>query len=148
MGKRLAPETKSTLHCKDSDRKADVPAVHTMEEGEPVSQWGRRLRGALMMGLVWAAVWAPAAVLLGLVLDPDGSADEPWPLIGAFPGFLAASEEGLRPTLVEEGNDLSHVSSPASRDTHSVRRICPRAAMTSGQSLRLEGALEHQIEFA
>jgi hypothetical protein len=40
------------------------------------------------MGLTWALVWAPAAVLLGMIVDPDGSMDEMWVAIGAFPGFL------------------------------------------------------------
>ena len=40
------------------------------------------------MGLLWALVWAPAAVLLGLVVDPDGSMDEMWVAIGAYAGFL------------------------------------------------------------
>jgi hypothetical protein len=48
----------------------------------------RRVRAALAMGLTWAVVWAPAAVLLGLIVDPDGSMDEMWPAIGAYPGFL------------------------------------------------------------
>ncbi|MGZ8413627.1 MAG: hypothetical protein ACXW05_12905 [Gemmatirosa sp.] len=42
-----------------------------------------------MMGLMWALVWAPVAVLLGVfVLDPDNSMDEMWPMVGAMPGFL------------------------------------------------------------
>ena len=48
----------------------------------------RRVRGALLMGLVWALIWAPAAVLIGLIIDPDGSMDEMWPAIGAYPGFI------------------------------------------------------------
>jgi hypothetical protein len=40
------------------------------------------------MGLTWAIVWAPVAVLIGLTIDPDGSMDEMWPAIGAYPGFL------------------------------------------------------------
>ena len=40
------------------------------------------------MGLVWALVWAPVAVVIGLIVDPDGSMDEMWPAIGAYPGFL------------------------------------------------------------
>ena len=40
------------------------------------------------MGLVWALIWAPVAVVIGLVIDPDGSMDEMWPAIGAYPGFL------------------------------------------------------------
>ena len=52
-------------------------------------QWLRRIRAALLMGLIWAALWLPAGLLLGLILDPDGSMDEPWILVGALPGFLA-----------------------------------------------------------
>lgn len=50
--------------------------------------WLRRIRGALLMGLIWAMAWAPIGVLLSFVVDRDGSMDEPWVLIGAFPGFL------------------------------------------------------------
>jgi peptidoglycan/LPS O-acetylase OafA/YrhL len=53
-----------------------------------MGQWPRRVRGALLMGLTWALVWGPIAVLVGLVVDPDGSMDEMWVAIGAIPGFL------------------------------------------------------------
>ena len=51
-------------------------------------QWPRRVRGALLMGLTWAVVWGPIAVLVGLLVDPDGSMDEMWVAIGALPGFV------------------------------------------------------------
>lgn len=54
-----------------------------------MKKWLRRIRAALLMGLTWAVVWLPAGLLLGLVLDPDGSMDEPWVLVGTLPGFLA-----------------------------------------------------------
>lgn len=50
--------------------------------------WLKRIRAALVLGVTWAVVWAPAAVLLGLIVDPDDSLDEMWFLIGAYPGFL------------------------------------------------------------
>ena len=53
-----------------------------------MKQWQRRIRGAVLMGLTWAAVWAPVGVLIGLIVDPDGSMDEMWVAIGAYPGFL------------------------------------------------------------
>lgn len=53
-----------------------------------MKRWLRRIRGAVGMGLVWAAVWAPAGVVIGLVVDPDGSMDEMWAAVGAYPGFL------------------------------------------------------------
>lgn len=53
-----------------------------------MKKWLRRIRGAVLMGLTWALVWAPVAVLIGMAVDPDGSMDEMWPAIGAYPGFL------------------------------------------------------------
>ncbi len=53
-----------------------------------MKRWLRRIRGAVGMGLVWAAAWAPAGVLLGMVVDPDGSMDEMWAAVGAYPRFL------------------------------------------------------------
>ena len=53
-----------------------------------MKKWLRRIRGAVGMGLIWALVWAPVAVLIGLFVDPDNSMDEMWPAIGAYPGFL------------------------------------------------------------
>jgi hypothetical protein len=53
-----------------------------------VKKWLRRIRGAVGMGLTWAVVWGAAAVLAGVLVDPDGSMDEMWVAIGAYPGFL------------------------------------------------------------
>lgn len=41
-----------------------------------------------MIAIAWAVVWAPVAVLAGLMVDPDGSMDEMWVAIGAYPGFI------------------------------------------------------------
>jgi MFS family permease len=53
-----------------------------------MKKWLRRIRGAVLMGLTWAVVWAPVGLLIGMIVDPDGSMDEPWVLVGTFPGFL------------------------------------------------------------
>lgn len=53
-----------------------------------MKQWLKRVRGALLMGVTWALVWAPAGVLIGLIVDPGDSMEEMWVLIGAYPGFL------------------------------------------------------------
>lgn len=53
-----------------------------------MTTWLRRIRGAVLLGLTWAVVWALAAVLIGLIVDADGSMDEMWLAIGAYPGFL------------------------------------------------------------
>jgi len=51
-------------------------------------KWLARIRGALLMALTWAVIWAPFGPLLGMIVDPDGTMDEPWILVGAGPGFL------------------------------------------------------------
>lgn len=53
-----------------------------------MKKWLRRVRGAVGLGITWALFWAPVAVLIGFIIDPDGSLDEMWPAIGAYPGFL------------------------------------------------------------
>ena len=53
-----------------------------------MKHWMKRIRAAVAMGLLWAVVWAVVAVAIGLIIDPDGSMDEMWPAIGAYPGFL------------------------------------------------------------
>ena len=54
-----------------------------------MSRWLRRIRGAILMGLTWAILWMPAGLLIGAIVDPDGTMDEPWIAVGTFPGFLA-----------------------------------------------------------
>ena len=55
-------------------------------------KWLRRIGGAVLMGLAWAAVWAPVAVLIGtMIVDPDNSMDEMWFVVGAYPGFLCGA---------------------------------------------------------
>jgi hypothetical protein len=56
-----------------------------------MKKWLRRIRGAVLMGLTWAAVWVPVGLLIGMIVDPDGSMDEPWVLVGAYPGFLCGA---------------------------------------------------------
>ena len=54
-----------------------------------MKQWLKRIRGALLMGVTWALVWAPMGLLIGMIVDPDGRMDEPWILVGTLPGFLS-----------------------------------------------------------
>jgi hypothetical protein len=58
----------------------------------PVKEWLRLISGAVGMGLLWAAVWAAAGALFGIVY-PSGSLDELWvgPVIGAHPGFMGGA---------------------------------------------------------
>lgn len=56
-----------------------------------MKNWQIQVRDAVLMGLAWAVVWAPVAVLMGTkIVDPDDSMDEMWVVVGAYPGFLCA----------------------------------------------------------
>jgi hypothetical protein len=50
--------------------------------------WLRHLRRAFFLALTWAVLWAPLGVLTGFIIDPNETLDEPWPALGAYPGFL------------------------------------------------------------
>jgi hypothetical protein len=54
-----------------------------------VTTWLRVIAAVVGMGLIWAAVWAAAGALIGIV-DPRGSLEELWvgPAIGMHPGFV------------------------------------------------------------
>jgi hypothetical protein len=55
-----------------------------------MKKWVRRIRGAIGMGLTWAAAWFGAGLLLLVVmLAAGGSADVPFPLGFGLLGFLA-----------------------------------------------------------
>ena len=41
-----------------------------------MKKWLRRIRGAVLMGLIWAVVWAPVGVLIGWIVDPTGAMDD------------------------------------------------------------------------
>jgi len=55
-----------------------------------VQKWLRRVRGAVGIGLTWAAAWFAAGMLLLLVVGPD-AADVPFPLFFGLLGFLTGA---------------------------------------------------------
>ncbi|HZO18427.1 MAG TPA: hypothetical protein VFB46_05530 [Gemmatimonadaceae bacterium] len=75
-----------------------------------MKKWLRRIRAAVTMGLIWAVPWAIVAVLIGLVIDPDGSMDEMWPAIGAYPGFLGGVLFSIVLSIAERHRPLSELS--------------------------------------
>ena len=56
-----------------------------------MSKWFAGLRGTVLLAVFWGLSWAPVAVVIGLIVDSDGSMDEMWPAIGAYPGFIAGA---------------------------------------------------------
>jgi|SRR5688572_5507387 len=75
-----------------------------------MKKWLRRIRAAVTMGLLWAVPWAIVAVLIGMIVDPDGSMDEMWPLIGAYPGFLGGVLFSVVLSVAERRRNLSELS--------------------------------------
>ena len=61
-----------------------------------MKKWLKRIRGAVGMGLTWAAAWAPVGVLLGLVMGalaglPMGSLVGVWVITMVVLGFLGGA---------------------------------------------------------
>lgn len=53
-----------------------------------MGKWWRRIRGAIGMGLTWAAAWFATGMGLLLIVGPN-AADVPFPLFFGLLGFLA-----------------------------------------------------------
>jgi hypothetical protein len=62
-----------------------------MTWGSGMKKWLRRLRGAIGMGLTWAAAWGAAGtiVMLGFLLRTGSRPDAPFPIMFAAAGFVA-----------------------------------------------------------
>ena len=75
-------------------------------------KWPRRIRAGLVLGLTWAAAWAFVAVLIGMIVDPDGSMDEMWVAVGAYPGFLGGVLFSVVLRIVEGRRRFDELSLP------------------------------------
>ena len=76
-----------------------------------MNTWLRRLRGAIGMGLAWAAVWFGAGIALLFVVG-FGAADVPFPLGFGFLGFLAGVTFSVVLGVVERRRRFEEMSLP------------------------------------
>lgn len=76
-----------------------------------MNKWLRRIRGAVGMGLIWAAAWFGAGVMLLLVVGL-GAADVPFPLGFGLLGFLAGATFSLILGAVEGRRGFDQLSIP------------------------------------
>jgi hypothetical protein len=53
-----------------------------------MNKWGRRIRGAIGLGLTWGFAWFAAGMILLVIVGPN-AADVPFPLFFGLLGFLA-----------------------------------------------------------
>lgn len=80
--------------------------------GEVVmNRWLRRIRGAIGMGLTWAAAWFGAGMILLLVVGV-GAADVPFPLFFGLLGFLAGATFSVVVGIVEGRRRFDQMSLP------------------------------------
>ena len=77
-----------------------------------MNRWLRRARGGLAMAVTWAMLWMPVGLLVGMLVDPDGSMDEPWLLVGALPGFLGGVAFALVLGIVARRRRFDELSVP------------------------------------
>ncbi len=77
-----------------------------------MKKWLRRILGAVGMGLTWAAGWGLVGVLIGMIVDPDGSMDEMWVAVGAYPGFLGGVVFSAVLRIAEGRRRLDELSLP------------------------------------
>jgi len=76
-----------------------------------VQKWLRRIRGAVGIGLTWAAAWFAAGMLLLLVVGPN-AADVPFPLFFGLLGFLTGAMFSLVLGIVARRRRFDQMSMP------------------------------------
>lgn len=76
-----------------------------------MSDWLRKMRGALGLGLTWAFAWFAAGMALLLVVGPD-AADVPFPLGFGFLGFLSGVTFSVVLGLTEGRRRFDQMSIP------------------------------------
>lgn len=76
-----------------------------------MKKWLRRLRAAIVMGLIWAMAWLAAGLLMLLVVG-FGAADVPFPLFFALLGFLSGVTFSAVLAIVERRRSFDQMSLP------------------------------------
>ena len=64
----------------------------------------------ILMALTWALVWAPVGLVVGTIVDPNESMDEPWLVVGLFPGFLCGAIFAIALGIAEGRRRLAELS--------------------------------------
>jgi hypothetical protein len=77
-----------------------------------MEKWVTRISRAFMMGLAWAVAWMPIGLLIGFIVDRDGSMDEPWIAVGTYPGFICGVVFSAVVGMAADRRRLSGVSLP------------------------------------
>lgn len=76
-----------------------------------MSEWLRRVRGAIGMGITWGVAWLAAGLVLLLIVGPN-AADVPFPLFFGLLGFLGGLLFSGVLGLVERRRSFEEMSLP------------------------------------
>lgn len=76
-----------------------------------MGRWSKRIRGAIGVGLAWAAAWFGAGMILLLIVGV-GAADVPFPLFFGLLGFLAGATFSVILGIVEGRRRFDQMSLP------------------------------------
>ena len=76
-----------------------------------MTRWLRRIRAAVVMGLIWAVGWGFIGGLMEIV-DPHGRILDMWPQTLAIPGFLGGAVFSLVLWLAEGRRRFDELSLP------------------------------------
>jgi hypothetical protein len=102
-----------------------------------MKKWLRRMRGAIGMGLTWAAAWGGvgAIVMLGFLLRTGSRPDAPFPFMFAAAGFVAGLLFSGVLGVVEGRRRFDQMSLPRSAAWGAAGGFLLAAAFVSAVSL-------------
>src|SRR5258706_9416619 len=96
-------------------------------------KWLRRIRGALGMGVTWAAAWFAAGFVPRWVFGVD--ADLPFPLLFGALGFIAGATFSGLLVLTEGRRSLDQLSLPRVAGWGAIGGVLLSALFVGGASL-------------
>jgi len=114
-----------------------------------MKKWVRRIRGAVGMGLTWAAAWFGAGmiILLGLLVAGIPGADVPFPLgFGAF-GFVAGVIFSGVLGLIESSRRFDQMSFPRFAGWGALGGFLLSAIFVSGVAIAEDPAFFENLLF-
>src|SRR5690606_7137877 len=88
-----------------------APPMGSTRTEAKMSNWMRRIRGAVGMGITWALAWFGAGLVLLVIVGPN-AADVPFPLFFGLLGFLGGLVFSGILGLVERRRRFEQMSLP------------------------------------
>ena len=78
-----------------------------------MTRWLRRIRGAVVVGLIWAIAWGVGVGgLMEAVVDPHGRIADIWPAVLGIPGFFGGLIFSVVLSIAERKRRFDQLSLP------------------------------------